>query len=131
MSFPGGAWEKKDGSLEITALRETREELGITGEITLLGSLTELYIPVSNFLVTPFVGWTNRKPEFDPDPSEVQYVIETTLEELSDPGNQDAETMFRHGQTIIAPYFRIGNEKIWGATAMMVSELLQLAARLP
>ena len=130
VSFPGGAREKKDGSLEITALRETREELGITAEITVLGSLTELYIPVSNFLVTPFVGWTARKPEFDPDPSEVHYVIETTLAALSDPGNRATETIFRHGQTIVAPYFRIGNEKIWGATAMMLSELLQLAARL-
>ena len=131
VSFPGGAWEPEDGSLDNTALRETREELGITAEIALLGSLTELYIPVSNFLVTPFVGWTGIVPDYDPDPSEVQYVIETTLEELLDPANRDTETMYRHGQNITAPFFRVGDEKIWGATAMMLSEFLQLAARLP
>jgi 8-oxo-dGTP pyrophosphatase MutT (NUDIX family) len=131
VSFPGGAWEKKDKTLEITALRETKEEMGITNEITLLGSLTELYIPVSNFRVTPFVGWTDRKPQFDPDPSEVQYVIESTLDELMDPENRTSEIIYRHGQSIMTPYFHIRNEKIWGATAMILSEFLQLAARLP
>ena len=130
VSFPGGAWEEKDESLERTAIRETREELGITNSITLLGSMTSLYIPVSNFLVQPYVGWSDIKPEFNPDPSEVQFVIESSLRELLDPRKRSLETMFRHGQSITAPCFKVGKEKIWGATAMILSEFLQLAARL-
>lgn len=128
ISFPGGAWEEGDGPIQNTAIRETREELGIDEDIEILGSLTELHIPVSNFLVSPFVGCIDHTPVFHPDDSEVQFVIETTLEELLDPGNQYTETIFRHGQSIGAPFYRIGEEKIWGATAMMLSEFLQLAS---
>ncbi len=130
VSFPGGAWEPNDGSLLETALRETREELGITQEIHVLGSLTPLHIPVSNFMVTPFAGWMDEHPLFQPDPTEVQYVIESSLHELSDPVNILSESWEQHGRTIIAPYYRVGNEKIWGATAMMLCEFLQLVARL-
>ena len=130
VSFPGGAWETGDESLQYTAIRETREELGITGEIRLLGKLTELHIPVSNFQVNPFVGWMVNRPRFRPDPSEVQYLIEASIEELLDPMNQLSETIHRHGQSIVAPYYRVGLEKIWGATAMMLCEFLQLAARM-
>ena len=130
VSLPGGAWEKGDGSIENTAIRETREELGIDGNIEILGSLSELLIPVSNFLVSPFVGYMDQTPEFYPDESEVQFVIETPLQELMDPRNQDSETMVRHEQTIEAPFYRVGDEKIWGATAMILSEYLQLASTL-
>jgi 8-oxo-dGTP pyrophosphatase MutT (NUDIX family) len=130
VSFPGGAREEKDLSLEWTALRETREELGITDHIEILGSLTGLYIPVSNFRVKPYVGWITDKPAFNPDPSEVQYLIEASLNDLLDPAIRDSETIFRHGKTIEAPYFRVGEEKIWGATAMILSEFLQLASRM-
>ena len=130
VSLPGGAWEKGDGSIEHTAIRETREELGIDGDIEILGSLSELHIPVSNFLVSPFVGCMDQTPEFHPDESEVQFVIEIPLMELMDPRNQDSETMARHGQTINAPFYRVGDEKIWGATAMILSEYLQLASKL-
>ncbi len=131
VSFPGGAWEEKDGSLENTALRETREELGISEEIEILGSLTKLHIPVSNFLVSPFVGCTEKTPVFRPDASEVQFVIEIPLKELLDPGNQSSEQLVSHGRTVVAPFYRIGREKVWGATAMMLSEFLQLASKLP
>ena len=130
VSLPGGAWEKGDGSIENTAIRETREELGIDGDIEILGSLSELHIPVSNFLVSPFVGYMDQTPEFHPDESEVQFVIETPLQKLMDPRNQDSETMVSHEQTIEAPFYRIGDEKIWGATAMILSEYLQLASTL-
>jgi 8-oxo-dGTP pyrophosphatase MutT (NUDIX family) len=131
VSFPGGAWEEGDGSLENTALREAREELGITEKIDILGTLTPLHIPVSNFMVHPFLGWMERRPEFDPDPSEVQYVIEVGLRELLDPANCQREIIFHHNRQIEAPYYLAGKEKIWGATAMMLSEVLQLAAGLP
>ena len=130
VSFPGGAWEKGDGSMGNTAIRETREELGIVDEIEILGALTQLHIPVSNFLVSPFVGCTERAPEFFPDQSEVQYIIEASLKDLADPALRDSELLYRQGQSIEVPFYRIGKEKIWGATAMMLSEYLQLASML-
>ncbi len=131
VSFPGGAWEESDGSLKMTALRETREELGINEKVTVLGTLTGLYIPVSNFMVTPFVGYLNHRPLFHPDPTEVQYVIEAPLESLMDPVNRRSETVSRNGQYMVVPYYSIKGEKIWGATAMILSEYLQLASRMP
>lgn len=130
ISFPGGARENGDPSLQHTAIRETREELGINGKMEVLGSLTPLYIPVSNFMVYPFVGCLFDAPVFNPDPSEVQYVVEASLEALLDPINRGSETLFHHEMPIEAPYYRVGKEKIWGATAMILSELLQLATSL-
>jgi 8-oxo-dGTP pyrophosphatase MutT (NUDIX family) len=130
ISFPGGIREAGDLSLEYTALREAREEVGIDGEIEVLGKLTPLHIPVSNFMVHPYVGWMQESPVFHPDPSEVQYVVEAALEDLLDPANLDSETLYQHALPIEAPYYRVGKEKIWGATAMMLSELLQLATSL-
>jgi 8-oxo-dGTP pyrophosphatase MutT (NUDIX family) len=129
VSFPGGAWEAQDLNLEQTAIRETREEMGIREKIEILGDLTPLHIPVSNFLVYPFLAWLEKKPAFHPDRTEVQYVIEVALKDLLDPANRDYETLFHHGQSIEVPFYRVGEEKIWGATAMMLSEFLELASR--
>ena len=127
VSFPGGAREAGDNTMEETALRETREEIGVSGPIEILGSLTPLHIPVSNFKVYPFVGWMEEIPVFHPDPTEVQYVIEVSLKELLDPANRDSETRYHQALPIEAPFYRVGKEKIWGATAMMLSEVLLLA----
>lgn len=128
VSFPGGSREPEDQSLEETALRETREELGIRGKIEVLGALTPLHIPVSNYQVHPFVGWMGQVPGFRPDPSEVQYVIEATLSLLQDPSQRGSDREYRQGVPVEVPFYRVGKEKIWGATAMMLSEILQLAA---
>jgi len=130
VSFPGGIREAGDLNLEETALRETSEELGVSGKIEDLGALTPLQIPVSNFMVYPFVGWMEESPVFHPDPSEVQYVIEAALGDLLDPSSRDSETLYHHDQHIEAPFYRVGEEKIWGATAMMLSEVLHLATSL-
>lgn len=130
VSFPGGAWEAVDKSLEQTALRECREELGDQEGIEVLGSLTPLHIPVSNFLVSPFVGWMEHTPKFFPDPAEVQYVIEVSLRKLLDPAIRESETLYHHKHPVEAPYFRVGSDKIWGATAMILSEFLDLASRM-
>jgi 8-oxo-dGTP pyrophosphatase MutT (NUDIX family) len=124
VSFPGGMKEISDDSLEFTARRETCEELGIPDTMEILGSLTPLYIPVSNYLVTPFVGCVEHHPDFQPDETEVQYVIEAAVEALKDPMNRKDEELTRHGKKIVAPCYRIGEELIWGATAMMLSEFL-------
>ena len=129
VSFPGGAWEEGDLSLEKTAIRETREEIGIMEEIVVLGALTPLHIPVSNFQVSPFVGWLEQEPKFTPDQAEVQYVIEVPLRDLLNPRNRDKERIFHHQLSMEVPIYRVGKEKIWGATAMMLSEALQLASR--
>ena len=116
VSFPGGAMEPGDKTLEAAALRETREELGIMegpgdqGKIEVLGALTPLHIPVSNFLVHPFAGWTGQRPVFHPDPSEVQYVVEATLEELLDASNILWDTWEHHGRMIRALYYHVGQE---------------------
>jgi 8-oxo-dGTP pyrophosphatase MutT (NUDIX family) len=130
ISFPGGAREAGDLTLKDTALREAREEVGITTEIEVLGSLTPLHIPISNFKVYPFVGWMKETPVFFPDRSEVQYVVEVPLDVLLDPSNSDSETRYHHKMPIEAPFYKVGKEKIWGATAMMLSELLELATSL-
>ena len=130
VSFPGGARETGDLNLEETSLRETREELGVNGQIEVLGALTPLHIPVSNFMVYPFVGWMEERPDFHPDSSEVQYVIEASLIDLLDPSSRESETIYHHEQSIEAPFYRVGKEKIWGATAMMLSEVLFLATSL-
>jgi 8-oxo-dGTP pyrophosphatase MutT (NUDIX family) len=129
VGFPGGAWEPGDTDLQHTALRETREEIGVGEDIEVVGALTPLHIPVSNYLVSPYVGWTEHTPVFRPDPSEVQYVIEASIKDLLDPVSRCMETWHRHGQPVETPFFRVGTEKVWGATAMMLSELLQVAAR--
>jgi 8-oxo-dGTP pyrophosphatase MutT (NUDIX family) len=131
ISLPGGMKERSDASLEDTARRETCEELGIPGSMEILGSLTPLYIPVSNYLVTPFVGWLDRRPDFQPDGSEVQYIIEAPIDSLNDPRNRSEERMFRHGTDMVAPCYLVGDEVVWGATAMILSEYLELASKMP
>jgi 8-oxo-dGTP pyrophosphatase MutT (NUDIX family) len=131
VSFPGGAWEEADGPLVRTAEREAREELGITGEIEILGKLTDIDIPVSNFRVSPFVAHAPGRPSFDPDPTEVQYVIETSVEALLQPSSAKSEHWKLGGQPVRVPFYNVNGEKIWGATAMMLCEFLQLAVSMP
>lgn len=131
VSFPGGIQEEGEDDLSITALREAEEETGVPGEhIELLGRLTPLYIPVSNFCVAPFVSWISSEPVFRPDRTEVQYLITPTIYEIMDPGNKAVE-WFDHVQgSFESPCIRLGDEVIWGATAMILSEFTALIERL-
>ncbi len=125
VAFPGGRMERTDESLVRTALREAQEEIGIrTSDVTVLGPLTELFIPPSNFMVLPVVGVMNRKPDFYPDPREVEAVFEVTLAELADEGIRTSRTLDVRGTPVEAPGFVVQNYYVWGATAMMLSELL-------
>lgn len=130
VSFPGGAREPGDHSLAATALRETREELGIATSLEILGRLTPLHIPVSNYRVTPFVCLLEHRPEYRPDPTEVQYVIEAPMSRLLDPETVGWDTWHHHGRTIRAPYYLVGKDRIWGATGMILGEFLQLALKM-
>ncbi len=121
--FPGGKKEPDDKNLQFTAIRETWEEVGIEmNKVKVLGRLTPLHIPVSNYLVYPFIGWIDNSPEFKPDPVEVKELIITPIEELMQPENKKTETMHLHNLDFQVPYFAIQNYKIWGATAMIISE---------
>ncbi len=125
VSFPGGKAEETDKNLFHTALRETEEEIGIRqGDVEVVGQLTELHISVSNFLVTPVVGFMAKKPEFVIDIQEVEAVIEADLYDiLNTERRKEGTILVRELYKIQTPYFDIGDRVVWGATAMMLSEL--------
>ncbi len=127
ISFPGGGVEPQDATCEATALRETEEELGISTErVEVLGELSCLFIAPSENLVHPFVGWLPDLPPLRPNPLEVSSVISIPLRVLLDPETLDVHRWRRNGQMLTAPCYRVGGACIWGATAMMLSELLEL-----
>ncbi|MEZ5082146.1 MAG: CoA pyrophosphatase [Bacteroidales bacterium] len=124
VSFPGGRWEDSDGSLVNTALREAREEVNIDPtSVHVIGTLSELYIPPSNFVVLPVVGFTNKQPEFKPDELEVAEIIESDISFLFNPERIKNTIINVRGYQIEAPYFDVNGKIIWGATAMILSEL--------
>ncbi|MGK0364033.1 MAG: 8-oxo-dGTP pyrophosphatase MutT (NUDIX family) [Saprospiraceae bacterium] len=127
IGFPGGKAEEFDSSHEETARRETEEEIGIKGtDIDVLGALTPLYIPVSNFQVYPFVGYLDYEPKFIPQIEEVDGILEISFSIFSKEKIRKTKDM-RFGENVIlknVPYFDLGGHVLWGATAMMMSELL-------
>ena len=129
ISLPGGKKEKNDLNASQTALRELEEEVGVhASDVELVGELTELYIPVSNFLVYPFVGITKQKPVYQKQESEVQEIFEVDIRELFDAENLK-ETNIKIAENITlkrVPYFELENRVVWGATAMILSEFKSL-----
>jgi len=125
ISFPGGMSEASDNSLVYTALRETCEEIGISASvISVIGQLTTLHIPVSNVNVYPIVGIIETRPDFIPNPAEVNFLIETRLKDLINPANLKTKLIQINEQMIKVPYYDIRDNHIWGATAMILSEFL-------
>lgn len=133
VSFPGGGVEDIDNSLKAAALRETEEEFGIPREdIRVIGRLSQLYIPVSNYLVHPFVGYLAKIPSYIPDPNEVDEIIEVKVDDLLNP-NLRKITQIKTSSGLNlknVPYFDVNNKVVWGATAMMLSEFIELIKRL-
>ncbi|MEM1319896.1 MAG: CoA pyrophosphatase [Bacteroidota bacterium] len=132
ISFPGGKLEKSDPSLLDGALREAEEEVGVPAEMVQpLGRLTQLYIPVSNFLVHPFVGVANERPNFQPQLSEVQAILEVPFSQLQNPANIQQTNLKISDHLVLkdVPYYDIQGHVVWGATAMMLSELLEVVGR--
>ena len=124
ISLPGGAVEPGETSRQ-AALREFHEELGDNGtEIELLGRLSTLYVQASNFLVTPWVGATDGRPELIPNPDEVEQLLEVPLAHLLDPANFGCHRRRHHGQPYTAPHFAWQSHLIWGATCAILGELI-------
>lgn len=125
ISFPGGKMNEDDYSYEDCALRETYEEIGVAPEsIGILGGLTPLYVYVSNFLVHPYVGFSTEYPRFIKQESEVETILEIPLGHFLKSRNKSTtEIKVRDVVLHDTPYYDVNGHKIWGATAMMISEL--------
>ncbi len=131
ISFPGGGREGKE-RLVTTALRETEEEIGIPATaVNILGKLRPAYIPPSNFVVHPFVGWyepenpVNGGPVFRRNLDEVAQIIEIPVCTLLDETIRQEEPRLFEDQPITIPYFAIEHYKVWGATASILSEIVE------
>jgi len=130
ISFPGGMKEAADKDPIDTALRETNEEVGVDkSSISVLGTLTPLFIPVSDRLVTPVVGWTDIKPEFRLQTDEVVCIIEGELKKFLDPAIVRLKRLEVRGEMRQVRYFDYRDCIIWGATAMILNELLTIIKR--
>ena len=129
ISLPGGKFEQGDDNLQNTAIRECFEEIGIK-DIEVIGQLTQLYIPVSNFLVQPFIGVCKIKdPVMVNQEREVKSILRLKIDTLLDSGTVKAGSIAMPGNlNIKAPYFELEDNKIWGATAMILSELKEILA---
>lgn len=132
IAFPGGQKENTDFNLTDTALRETEEEVGVDrNSIKVIGKLTQLYIPPSNFTVQPIVGYTNNVPDFILEKNEVDSILEIALEEFIDPKNITHKeiTSRNHSRLNVICYF-IQDEVIWGASAMIISEFVEILKKI-
>ena len=128
VSFPGGSYDATDADMKATALREAHEEVGIlSAEVDILGALTPLYIPVSNFNVYPYVGYAKERPEYNLSHNEVSYTIEVPLSSLLQPQRKiitDVVSPAMPGVIRNVNAYKLEDGTIiWGATAMMISEL--------
>lgn len=124
MALPGGKSEPSDETIVRTALREAQEEIGIRAlDVQVLGHLTEVNIPISNYVVYPIVGALNYAPEFYPDAREVDKIYPTPLEDLRKYAEIQEKRIFVGKQEINVPGFEIEDTWVWGATALMLSEL--------
>jgi len=127
ISFPGGKIDKDDLNAQHTAVRETFEEVGVNPtDIKIIKNLTQTYIPPSNFLVTPYIGGLNYTPNFKTN-NEVETIIEVKLSDLLNDKNVIVKNMSTsYMKNIDIPCFKLNNYIVWGATAMILSEIKQL-----
>lgn len=125
IAFPGGKYEEGDSDFAETALRETHEEVGVHPDfMEIKKDFTPIYIPPSNFLVYPFMGISTSEIIFVPDPSEVDRIIELPLSVfLNDDILVKVRISTSYATDIEVPAFEIEGQTVWGATAMMLSEL--------
>jgi 8-oxo-dGTP pyrophosphatase MutT (NUDIX family) len=124
IALPGGKVEPDDIDLQATALREFFEETGADETPTIIGKLTPVFIPVSKFMVQPFVSYVEQKPNFSASAYEVNELIEWEITHLLNPDIIKETTIEpTHGYKLKTPYFDVQGKVLWGATAMMLNEL--------
>ncbi len=128
IAFPGGRMEPDDPDLIYTALREAQEEIGILqAKVNVLGSLTSLYIPPSNFDVLPVVAYSMEVPEFIPQISEVSGYFSISIDQLASfEACQEREVVLNNGTRYHVPCFVVNEQIIWGATSMIINEFLEV-----
>ncbi|MBP6455765.1 MAG: CoA pyrophosphatase [Chitinophagaceae bacterium] len=125
ISFPGGRVDQNDFSKTFTALRECEEEIGISkNNIQILGNLSSLYIPPSNFLVQPIIAYTEKEINFIRSENEVQEIIEVSIEDFFDRKNKIEGTVFEN--KLVPAYQLTKNKIVWGATAMILAEFEEI-----
>ena len=126
ISLPGGMLEKGESHKE-AAIRETFEELGVQSrDINIIGPLTPLYIPISNFKIFPFVGWLKSAPKLNIQSKEVSKVFSPSIYSLTDPKTKKIKDSILQGQKVQIPFFNLKNEVVWGATSMILSEFKKI-----
>lgn len=129
IAFPGGRYEEEDKTVRTTALREIEEEIGIPeSKIEIIGRLSDIYVPPSNFLISVFVGYLANKPEYTIEEREVDEVIEIPFSDFFKPDAIKQKDFYVGSLKAAtkAPYFDVTNAEIWGASAMVINELLEL-----
>jgi 8-oxo-dGTP pyrophosphatase MutT (NUDIX family) len=130
IAFPGGRKEDGDADLVTTALREAHEEIGLDpASVQVLGLLSPLRIPVSGYFVQPVLGLVAEPPSLRANPAEVASIVEVPLALLLDPGNRTSREIRVRGESLTAPCYLFREILVWGATAMILSELTSLLAK--
>jgi 8-oxo-dGTP pyrophosphatase MutT (NUDIX family) len=128
ISLPGGATDPGE-TIAQAALREAAEEIGVDpASVRVLGELTPVHVLVSGFTLHPVVGITDRRPDFQPAPGEVQEILEVSLDDLRDASRIRQGTRIREGVAVEYPYFDLLGHQVWGATAMVLGEFIRLLA---
>ena len=132
VGFPGGKLEPTDKNLMEAAVRETHEEIGVhPKEITVLKQLTQVYIPPSNFYVQPFLGLAKQTPLFKKQDEEVEDILEVALTDFIDDNNVVTKSVSTSYKLHVeVPAFKLNDHIVWGATAMMLSEIKDLLKEL-
>ena len=126
IALPGGAMEK-DETLENTAIREAFEEVGIKpDDVGIIGVMTPLPVPVSNYVISPFVGIINKEPKWKINKDEVEELIILKLDDLINADNGYSEDWNLRGNQVKVPIFKLMDKTIWGATATVLCELIDL-----
>lgn len=126
ISLPGGKQEGNEKLID-TALRETQEEIGINKtSISIIGTITPLFVPVTGFMIYPFIGYSHNKLEPKPDPVEVATIFSVNISDLLNKENRTTEQRNIRGYDVQVPYFKLNDYQVWGATSMILSEFRDL-----
>ena len=131
ISFPGGAYQEEDGTLLNTALRESYEEIGLgADDIDILGEMDDFLTQVSNYIISPFVAVIPWPYEFKLNSREIEELIEVPISALLEQGRRRLETRVIDGEEVTSFFYRYQGRVIWGATARILSQLLDIIAGL-